>query len=465
MATVTVAPTSVSTPAVPALAPRPKGHSKRWWLSAAAALLAVAGVVVFRSVRERGPLYVTARIDRGDIDSTVGTTGNLNAVVTVQVGSQVSGNIIALYADFNTKVKKGQLVAVIDPAPFEAAVAQSRGNLNAAEAAVQTARAAVAKSQADVATATANVAVQQANVLKAESAARLAQAESVRRATLLQQDATSREDAESAWAAWEQAASTVNSAEATVNAARAAEDSARRAVDSARAQLTQAEALVRQDKAILAQAELNLQHTRILAPVDGTVQSRNMDVGQTVAASFQAPTIFLIAQDLTKMQVDTNVDEADVAAVRVGQKATFTVDAYPGQIFTGQVAQIRKAPINVQNVITYDVVIAVGNPDLKLFPGMTATASIYTGHASKVLRVPRAALRFHPSKSGNSQTVYMLDGKGRPYPIPVKLGLSDANYSELLAGDVAEGSIVVTGTQTQAAAPARASGSSRRLGL
>jgi len=336
----------------------------------------------------------------------------------------------------------------------------------------------VAKSQADLAASTANVAVQKANVLKSESAARLARAESVRRAALLQQDATSREDAESAWAAWEQAASTVNSAEATVNAARAAENSARKAVDSARAQLTQAQGVVRQDEAILAQAEFILQHTRILAPVDGTVQSRNMDVGQTVAASFQAPIIFLIAQDLTKMQVDTNVDEADVASVHVGQKATFTVDAYPGKFFAGQVAQIRQAPINVQNVITYDVVIAVGNPKLELCPGMTASASIYTGHVSNVLRVPRAALRLHPpgtgsaarSKSGNSQTVYILDSRSRPYPVPVKLGLSDANYSEIAAGDVAEGSAVLTSMRSNSptssgARPSQTSGSSRRLGL
>jgi len=208
--------------------------------------------------------------------------------------------------------------------------------------------------------------------------------------------------------------------------------------------------------------------------VDGTVESRNMDVGQTVAASFQAPVIFLIAKDLTKMQVDTNVDESDVGPIRLDQPATFTVDAYPGQIFRGAVAQIRQAPINVQNVITYDIVIAVSNPDLKLFPGMTANVTIFTGHASNVLRIPKAALRFRPRTSSrqpaqslSAQTVYVLDQHGQPAAVPVKTGISDANHVEAAGGDLVEGEEVITGTPAKpgASSPSQSGGGTKKLGF
>lgn len=203
---------------------------------------------------------------------------------------------------------------------------------------------------------------------------------------------------------------------------------------------------------MLAQAQLNLDHTHIIAPVDGTVESRNMDVGQTVAASFQTPTIFVIAQDLTKMQVDTHVGEADVAGIRIDQQANFTVDAYPGQVFSGKVWQIRQAPINVQNVITYDVVIAVSNPELKLFPGMTANVTILTNHASNVLRIPKSALRFHlragsgegsaHARSSNHQqmeTIYVLNDRGKPESMRVKPGISDSVYVQVPDGSLTEG--------------------------
>jgi HlyD family secretion protein len=396
--------------------------------------------------------YVTAHIDRGDIDSTVTTTGNLNAVITVQVGSQVSGNIIALYADFNTKVKKGQLVAEIDPAPFKASVQQATATLNAAKAAVLTAQAAFAKSQSDVAAAQSNVASQNANLVKMKSAVELARVAYERRKVMLQSDSTSQEDVDTARASFEQAAAGVDAAQAAVHAAQASAESAQKAVEVARNQVEQAKAVVMQGQAILAQAQLNLDHTRILAPVDGTVQSRNMDIGQTVAASFSAPTIFLIAQDLTKMQVDTNVDESDVGPIVLGQRATFTVDAYPGRIFNGSVSQIRKAPINIQNVVTYDIVIGVSNPDLKLFPGMTANATIYTGHVSNALRVPKAALRFRP-RAQTGQSVYVLDAEGKPQAIPVTTGISDANHVEILTGSLTESQQVITGTVSQRGAP------------
>jgi len=427
--------------------------------------------------------YLTARVDRGDIDATVTTTGNLNAVITVQVGSQVSGNIIALYADFNTKVKKGQLVAEIDPAPFQAAVDQATATLGAARAGVLSSQASVASAQANLAAAVANVTSQRANLVKAESAAEFARVANERRQIMVRDGATAQEDADTAKANYDQAVAGENAAKAAIDTAVATAEAARQAVDVTRDQLEQAKAVVRQYEATLAQARLNLSHTKILAPVDGTVESRNMDVGQTVAASFAAPVIFLIAQDLTRMQVDTNVAESDVGRIHLDQTATFTVDAWPGRIFRGQVAQIRKAPINVQNVITYDVVIRVSNDDLMLFPGMTANATIYTGHAANALRVPKAALRFRPkgapapargkgtgSATPETQLVYVLDAQGQPRPVTVKSGLSDANYLEVTGGDLREGDLAITGaaqpgnSAPKAAAPA-SSAATRRLGI
>lgn len=451
----------------PAVRPRSKRSFTRWIVAGVALAILASIAVYFRVHASRKPSWVTARVDRGNIESTVTTTGNLNAVITVQVGSQVSGNIIALYADFNTKVKKGQLVAEIDPAPFKAAVDQAAASLNAAKAAVVTAQATLAKSKADLATAEANVVSQKANVVKAVSAVDLAKVENDRRQVMVKTGSTSQEDADTAKANYDQAVANVDAVNAAVSAAESAAESARKGVDVAQTQLDQAVANVQQDEAILAQAQLNLEHTRILAPVDGTVESRNMDVGQTVAASFQAPVIFLIAQDLTKMQVDTNVDEADVGRVHLDQEASFTVDAWPGQIFHGRVAQIREAPINVQNVITYDVVIQVSNEDLKLFPGMTANVTIAVGRAENVLRLPKAALRFRPRGAPGAgrgapgtpgaqqtQSVTVLDAHGQLKQAPVKLGLSDANYVEVVSGDLTEGEQVVTGMAGQPAAAA-----------
>ena len=257
-----------------------------------------------------------------------------------------------------------------------------------------------------------------------------------------------------------------------ITAAEAAAESAGKAVEVARDQLDQAKAVAAEDQAMLAQAQLNLNHTRILAPVDGTVESRNMDVGQTVAASFQAPVIFLIAQDLTKMQVDTNVDESDVGPIRVNQPADFTVDAYPGEVFHGKVAQIRLAPINVQNVIAYDVVIEVSNPDLKLFPGMTANVAILTGHVSNALRIPKAALRFRPralAKQGpaQTQTVYVLDRRGEPIAVQVTAGIGDATRVEVAGGNLAEGQEVITGIAARpggSSSPPQGAGGAKRIG-
>lgn len=438
----TVPPRPAEEPVVP-----PRGRSRGKWLALIAVGLAAATALSLFFMRRGGPPeYTTAPVDRGDIESSITATGNCNAVVTVQVGSQVSGNIIALYADFNTKVKQGQLVARIDPAIFKAQVDQAKANLDTAKAAAMTARATLQKSLSDLASAQANVAAQKANVVKAQSVVGLDKVANERRITLLRQDATSKEDADTAQANYDQSLASVDAAKAAETASEASAESAKKQVEVVQTQLDQAEATVKQNAAALEQAQLNLDHTEIHAPVDGTVVSRNMDVGQTVAASFQAPVIFLIAQDLTKMQVDTNVDESDVGPIRVGQTANFTVDAYPGVTFPGKVAQIRQAPINVQNVITYDVVVQVANPDLKLFPGMTATVRIVSGKVSQALRIPVAALRFHPAgavkATKSQQTVYVLTG-GVVQPAAVQLGLGDGKYVQVLSGLMEEQRVVL----------------------
>ena len=462
--------------------------NRRKWLLAASVVvvLAVGATFYFRGSAQ--PAYITTVIDRGDIEAAITATGNLNAVKTVQVGSQVSGNILALYADFNTKVKAGQLVARIDPAIFQAKVDQARASVDSAKASVVSARASIAKAQSDIAGAQAGVASQKANLTHAQSAVTDAKTKNDRRIEMVKGGLIAREEAETYQATYDQAVAALDAGQSAVTAAQSAVTSAQAQKDVTQTMLDQANSQVKQATATLEQAQLDLAHTQILAPVDGTVISRNMDVGQTVAASFQAPTIFQIAQDLTKMQVDTNVDESDVGPIRVGQPANFTVDAYPGVTFPGVVAQIRQAPINVQNVVTYDVVVEVSNADLKLFPGMTANVKIVTGKAEHALRLPVAALRFHPaaaiapagtakgkSKSGKrgasgaqaQQVVYVLD-QGKLKRAPVKLGLTDGNYIEILSG-LSEGQTVVTGTVTtgKAAAPAatQAAPGSRRLGF
>jgi HlyD family secretion protein len=326
---------------------------KKHLIVAAVAVCVLLGAWVVVG-RQTGPEYRTEPVQHGDINVTVSATGNPNAVVTVQVGSQVSGTIQALFADFNTKVTKGELIARIDPAPFQAKVDQAQANLDAAQAAVANAQAVVQQAQANIQSANSSLAAAQANVTKAQAISEDAKVKVDRRAIMVSQGADAREDLETAETSYKSA---IADHDALLEQQHAAADG----VKATQAQLVVANSLVAANKAqvkefeaALQSARLDLDHTSIKAPVDGVVVSRNVDVGQTVAASLSAPTLFLIAQDLTKMQVDTNVSEADVGRVRVNQPATFTVDAYPGQIFKGNVTSIRKAPINLQNVITYD---------------------------------------------------------------------------------------------------------------
>ncbi len=414
---------------------------------------------------ERAAEYRTAALDRGNIESTISATGNLNAVITVQVGSQVSGNIKALFATFNSQVKKGQLVARIDPDMFQARVNQAQANLDAANAGVANARANLEKADAQISNAKAQLAIAKANLAKEKVNLGNSKINWGRQSKLFDQGLISTADRDTAQATYDAEVAAVDSSQAQVQAASDSVNAAQADRDVAQTQLLNAQAQVKQQKAALQQAQIDLDHTAIIAPVDGTVVSRQVDVGQTVAASLQAPTLFQIAQDLTKMQVDTNVDEADVGRVQVGQQALFTVDAFPGRTFRGAVAEIRKAPINVQNVVTYDVVIAVANPDLKLFPGMTANVRVLVDRRDDVLRVPNAALRFRPAGAktqsaqgqrgfgsrrpdASMQTVWTPGSDGKPAAAPVKLGVSDGVYTEIVSGKLNAGDRVIVAAAT-----------------
>ncbi len=356
---------------------------KRFWLivTILIAVTALSYVYFFRG-KESAVQYRAVKVERGSLSTYVNANGTLNPVITVLVGSQVSGTIEKLYADFNSIVKKDQLIAQIDPAISQAQVSQ-------AKAKVENAKAAFLTGQADILTARSNVEASKANVLKARVALEDARRNLNRSLELFSRNLIAASDRDSAQTAYDSAAAQLEAAQAQQNATDAQLESAKARLESARAQIKQAEAE-------LELAQVNLDHTRITAPVNGIVISRNVDVGQTVAASLQAPTLFTIAQDLTEMQVETNVSEADIGRVAVGQETTFTVDAYPQIIFKGKVTEIRNAPLTIQNVVTYNVVIKVKNPELKLKPGMTANASILVAHKDHVLKIPNAALRFRP---------------------------------------------------------------------
>ena len=380
--------------------------SRRWWILGVFLVLAaaVSGAWFYAQGRGSTPRFRTAKVERGPITATVSATGTLNAVVTVQVGSQVSGQIKELFADFNSQVKRNQLVARIDPEIFQAKVAQVKAQLEAAKANVLNQRAAVEKARADVANAQAALAVARAQTAKAQVAVIDSRRDLGRKRDLKQKGFIAQADEDSAQAAHD-------SAVAQADSTKAQEDAQASMISSSEAQLRVAEALLQtavanvgQQEAALRQAQVDLDHTEIRAPVEGVVVSRTVDVGQTVAASLQAPTLFTIAQDLTDMQVDTNVDEADVGRIRVGLHATFTVDAFRGKTFSGEVMQVRKAPQTVQNVVTYNVVVSARNPEGRLLPGMTANVRLVVDQKESVLKAPNAALRYRPPGEASEAT-------------------------------------------------------------
>ncbi len=450
-----------------------------------------AGFYFYTQSRRSTPNYRLMKVERGSLTATVSATGTLNPVIAVQVGSQISGQIKELYADFNSPVKKRQMIARIDPESFEAKVNQAQAELEAAGAAVLNQRAQVERARADMDNARAVLAVAKAQTAKAQVAGLDSKQDLGRKIDLLQKELIAQSEKDAAQAAYDSALAQLEASLAQEQAQASAIQAAAAQLKVAEAQLENALAQVRQRQAALQQARVDLERTKIYSPLDGVVVSRNVDIGQTVAASLQAPTLFTIAQDLTRMQVDTNVDEADIGRIQVGHRATFTVDAFPAQTFSGEVVQIRKAPQVVQNVVTYNVVVGVRNSDLKLLPGMTANVRIVVDQKSAVLKVPNAALRFRPqgmepdgaprgrqpaqtspAGSGSAQSqasrwggvaarVWVPGPDARPNPVLIQLGISDGTFTEVLDGELRAGQDVIVGSTERPASGA--GGGSPRL--
>jgi len=352
-----VVPPAGLEPAPGGLEPGEPRTSRRWWLIAGA-LIVLAGILVTLGTRRSDrPQYLSSVVQQGNILDAVEATGTVNAVVTVLVGSQVSGTIAKLNADFNSRVRRGDVIALIDPSLLQGALLQANADLQNARASASAA---------------------QANLTKANAVLSQTKSDYDRNSELVK---------------------TKMVTQAEMDVARANYESARAGTEAAQAGIEQAKAQVSQKEAAVTIARTNLDHTVIRSPIDGIVVARNVDVGQTVAASLSAPTIFTIAQDLTKMQVYAKVDESDVGRIRIGQAVAFKVDAFPADKFKGGVSQVRMNPTTVQNVVTYDAIIDFQNPELKLFPGMTAYVTIPVATADRVVKLPNAALRFKPPMS------------------------------------------------------------------
>ena len=340
--------------------------------------------------------FRTAIIERGNLSKTVSASGEVNSVITVEVGSEISGQISDLLVDFNSIVTAGQVIARIDPESFQAEVLRSEAELAVARATIMTKRAAITQAEANLLNARSVRTAQAADVDGAQVSAADLKRDYDRKRELRAKGVVALSQVDKAKAAWQAASAQAKSAGALLSAQHANVVAREAQVTIARAEVTHAEALTRQKEASLNIAKVNLQNTFIRSPVDGVVIGRNIDIGQTVAASFQAPTLFTIAQDLRKMQVETNIDEADIGQVTSGQSASFTVDSFPGRTFPGRVTQVRKEPLEVQNVVTYTVVLNADNSDLRLLPGMTAAVVIKVSDQTGVLKIPNAALRFTP---------------------------------------------------------------------
>jgi HlyD family secretion protein len=382
---------------------RHRQGSRRAWLAALLLLLLLAGGVgAWWSMRGTSQIHYTAvPVTHGDVARAVSATGTVNPELTVIVGSYVSGVIQQLYCDYNTEVKVGQICAKIDPRPYQMVVNQAQAVLDVAKAQLEKDRANLTYTKLSF----------------------------DRTLTLAHRDYSSQEAA----------------------------DIARNAYDQAQAQMGLDQAMIEQRQAELAAAIVNLGYTDIVSPVNGTVVSRNVTQGQTVAASFQTPTLFLIATDLTRMQVDTNVSESDIGGIKNGNVASFTVDAFPDRIFEGSVTQVRQSPQTVQNVVTFDAVVSVGNRNLALKPGMTASTRIITEQKKDVLRVPNQALRYVPSEAtramgmttgtapnasppvAGGQAILWVLRDGRPFALSIVTGLDDDSYTEIVQGAVEPG--------------------------
>ncbi len=431
-------------------------HHKKLVVSGAITLAVLLTLGMVLRARSGEAKYLTAVVQRGEITAVVQATGTINPLTTVPVGSYVSGTVEYIFADFNSRVRAGQVLAQLDPAIFDAQVIQARGNLENAQANLANLQASVAAQQAAIST-------NQANLARLQAALEYARANAARVADLTKQGILAQDQND-------MTQSNLDQAEAQVRAAQAQLNQAKAQLEQTKAQVQQARAQVTVQTGVLKQAETNLRYTTILSPIDGTVVARNITVGQSVAASLQAPNVFTIAQDLKRMQVYAATDESDTGSIRIGAEATFQVDAFPTETFRGRVSAIRLNATIVQNVVTYNTIVDFDNPDEKLLPGETAYVTIPTGHATGVLKVPNAALRFTPeiprrelerlyaeykipaqartSHIGGWQVVWKLGAGKKLVPVPIKIGITDYSFTQLVEGNLEEGDTLATGQET-----------------
>ncbi len=403
--------------------------------------------------------FRVAQVEYGPIVSAVIATGTVNAVKTVQVGSQLSGQITELLADFNTPVRAGEVVARLNAETLEGKLRQSNADVTAARASLEMRRAELEKARAQIETAKASGVNAAAKISKATATLRNAEREERRAQDLFRRGAASNTAADRAETASQTAEAELSAARAEQTSASAALASAEASYKVVQAQIAIAEAEVQQKTAAMQQVSADLEKAVIRSPIDGVVIQRSVDVGQTVAASLQAPTLFTIAQDLRQMEVHVNVDEADIGRISVGQSVIFKVNAHPDTDFRGEVAQIRLASQTLQNVVTYIVVVGAPNSELKLLPGMTATVRIVTAERENVLKVPNAALRFRPAGgeegAGEGPRIYLLKPDGGSTAATVQVGITDGRFSELLGGATAGQTIIVGARPVTAAGPPR----------
>jgi HlyD family secretion protein len=429
-------------------------HTKLVNLTAIAlAALLTAGMVL--RARSGDVKYLTANVKRGDITAVVQATGTINPLTTVPVGSYVSGTVKYVFADFNSRVHAGQVLAQLDPAIYEAQVMEARGNLGNAEANLKNLEASIGANEAAIQT-------NEANIVRLKAAAAYARSNAQRISNLAEQGVLSKDQQDLTQSNLDQANAQVRAAEATLNQSRAQ-------LEQTKAQVQQAQAVVETNRGALNQAETNLRYTTILSPIDGTIVARNVTVGQSVAAALQAPVVFSIAQDLTRMQVYAATDESDTGNIKIGTDATFQVDAFPTDVFHGQVSAIRLNATMVQNVVTYNTIIDFENPEEKLLPGETAYVTVPTGHVTGAICIPNAALRFTPdmdrktlqdlyqkynipaaaatSHLGGWQVVWKQGPDKKLVPEAVRVGITDYSFTELKEGPLQPNDVLITGEE------------------
>jgi HlyD family secretion protein len=417
------------------------------------AALLTAGMVL--RARSGEIKYLTANVKRGDITAVVQATGTINPLTTVPVGSYVSGTVKYVFADFNSRVHAGEVLAQLDPAIYEAQVMEARGNLGNARANLKNLEASIGAVQASIQS-------NEANIARLKAAAVYARANARRMVNLSNAGVISQDQKDLTQSNLDQADAQVRAAEATLNQSHAQ-------LEQTRAQVQQAQAVVETNQGALNQAETNLRYTTILSPIDGTIVARNVTVGQSVAAALQAPVVFSIAQDLTRMQVYAATDESDTGNIKIGTDATFQVDAFPTDFFHGQVSAIRLNATMVQNVVTYNTIIDFENPEEKLLPGETAYVTVPTGHVTGAICIPNAALRFTPDMSHNDlqdlyqqynippaaatshlggwQVVWKQGPDKKLMPVAIRVGITDYNFTELKEGPVQANDILITGEE------------------